>query len=360
MESTALDNAKESIADSVTLNAKQDSTTAAAGANPRQAENGLVYSRFQFLMLFVGLSRSSFRRPSLDWVVSWGTAFFLASIPLIPTYDPISPGKLADVFGRKPVFMAGIFIFELGSLICRIAPNLNTLLVGRAVAGLGGGYIIPMTLVIIAAVVSLRDRPRYQGLNGACFSVASVVGPSTSRQRPVNPYIAQLTQDSLTVGGAFTDHLSWRWCFNINLPFGGLAMLAVCLFLRLSPITGNMKEKLAHADYTGTSWLAAGTVVLVYALSAGGVDYEWNSASIISMFALSAVSFVVIALVEINLIKTPLIPFELYKNRFVLACWGCAFCVGFCFLSLSYIPIYFQVVNGTRQPWLVSTLFLSS
>ncbi|KXS09804.1 MFS general substrate transporter [Gonapodya prolifera JEL478] len=305
-----------------------------------QTENGLVYSRLQFTLLFVGLALAVFL-VSLDQTIvavaipsivtdfqsfsglSWiGTAYFLASIPLIPTY-----GKLADVFGRKPVFMAGILIFEIGSLICGLAQNMNTLIVGRAVAGLGGGCIFPMTLIIISDVVSLRDRPRYQGIIGACFGLSSVAGP--------------------LMGGAFTDHLSWRWCFYINLPVGGVAIVAVLLFLRLPARTGNMREKLARVDYVGTFWLAAGTVLIVYALSAGGDQYEWRSAPIISMIVLSVACFVTFGIVEVYLVKTPLIPFDLYKNRFVLACWGCAFLVGFTFFSLSYyVPVYFQVVNG--------------
>ncbi|KXS11150.1 MFS general substrate transporter [Gonapodya prolifera JEL478] len=319
---------------------KAEETPAKIATDRQRPGNGLVYSRFQFTMMFVGLASSVFlttldqtivavANPSivtdfqtfsgLSWI---GTAFFLGSIPLIPTY-----GKLADVFGRKPVFMAGILIFEIGSLICGVAQNMSTLIVGRAVAGLGSGCIFPMTIVIISDIVPIENRSRYQGIIGACFGLSSVVGP--------------------LMGGAFTDHLSWRWCFYINFPIGGFAMLAVLLFLRLPAITGNVKEKLARVDYIGTFWLASGTVLLVYALSAGGVDYDWNSAPIIFMIVISVACFVTFGLVEVYVVKTPLIPFELYKNRFVLATWCCAFLFGFCFYSLSYyVPLYFQVVNG--------------
>ncbi|KAJ3339159.1 hypothetical protein HDU93_008545 [Gonapodya sp. JEL0774] len=312
-----------------------ESGTRTRGPSNRTAENGMEYSPVQFVLLFVGLALAVFLA-ALDQTIvsvaipsivtdfqtfsglSWvGTAYFLGSVPLIPTY-----GKFAEAFGRKPVFMVAIAVFEIGSLICGLAPNMNTLIVGRAIAGLGGGAMLPLVIIIISDLVSLRDRPKYQGLIGACFGLASVAGP--------------------LMGGAFTDHLSWRWCFFINLPVGGLAITVVLFFLNLPPPQGSVKEKLGKIDYLGTFWLAAATVLLVYALSAGGEDYEWSSAPIISMIVVSVVCLAVFAFVENKVVKIPIIPFELWKSNAVIPVWFCAF------VSLAYyIPIYFQVVNGS-------------
>ncbi|KXS11154.1 MFS general substrate transporter [Gonapodya prolifera JEL478] len=255
----------------------------------------------------------------LSWI---GTAYFLASMPLIPTY-----GKLADIFGRKPVFIVGITLFEAGSLICELAPSMPVLIVGRAVAGVGGGGMLPMVIIIISDVVPLRDRPKFQGIIGACFGLASVAGP--------------------LMGGAFTDKLSWRWCFLINLPVGALTVFVVFVYLRLPNPQGDIRAKLAKIDLLGTFWLSAATVLIVYALTAGGGDFAWNSAPIISMIVLAVVCTVVFAVVEAKFVKHPLIPRELGQNRYVLAVWTGAFFLGMTFFSITYyLPIYFQVVNG--------------
>ncbi|KXS08940.1 MFS general substrate transporter, partial [Gonapodya prolifera JEL478] len=266
----------------------------------------------------------------LSWI---GTAYFLASTPLIPTY-----GKLADIFGRKPVFIVGITLFKAGSLICGLAPSMPVLIVGRAVAGLGGGGMLPMVVIIISDVVPLRDRPKFQGIIGACFGLASVA-----------------------VGGAFTDKLSWQWCFLINLPVGALTVFVVLVYLRLplslilshshpisnllpltialyqAPVTqphGDIHAKLRKINLLGTFWLSSTAVLIVYALTAGGVNYAWSSAPIKCMIVLAVFSAFMFVFLETKFVKHPLIPRELLENRHVIAAWICAFFLGMTFYSM--------------------------
>ncbi|KXS09795.1 MFS general substrate transporter [Gonapodya prolifera JEL478] len=304
------------------------------------AENGLNYSPLRFGLLFIGLALVVFLA-ALDQTIvavaipsivtdfqtfsglSWiGTAYFLASTPLIPTW-----GKLADIFGRRPVFIGGIVLFEAGSLICGLARSMPVLIIGRAISGLGAGGMFPMVVIIISDVVALRDRPKYQGIIGAVIGVASVAGP--------------------LMGGVFTDKLSWRWCFFINLPFGALTIVIAILFLNLPSPKGNLRDKLSQIDALGTFWMAAATVLLVYSLSAGGGDFSWGSPLIISILVLAVICAIVFAVVEARYVQHPLISKELWGNRYVVAVWMSSFFLGMTFFSLTYyIPIYFQVVNG--------------
>ncbi|KXS08937.1 MFS general substrate transporter, partial [Gonapodya prolifera JEL478] len=192
-------------------------------------------------------------------------------------------GKLADIFGRtrRPVFISGIVLFKVGSLICSLARCMPVLIIGRAISGLGAGGMFPMVLprsLQLIDVVTLRDRPKYQGIIGAFIGVASVA-----------VYV---------VGGVFTDKLSWRWCFFINLPFGVLTIAIAILFLNLPSPKGNLRDKLGQIDALGTFWMAAATVLLVYALSAGGGDFTWSSPPIISIIVLAVACAIIFAVVE--------------------------------------------------------------
>ncbi|KAI9034026.1 major facilitator superfamily domain-containing protein [Hyaloraphidium curvatum] len=297
---------------------------------------------FDFVMVFVGLVLAVFLA-ALDQTiigtaipsivtefksaggVAWiGIAYFLTAVPFIPTY-----GKLSDIVGRKPVYLIAITLFELGSLICGLAPNMPVLIVGRAVAGLGGGAIFSMALIIIADYVPLEKRGLFAGLVGACFALASVAGP--------------------LLGGVFTQQLTWRWCFFINLPIGALTVLTIAFFMKIprKPHELPVLKRLAALDWIGTALLSVGVICFLTGLTSGGVDYAWNSAFVISFLCVGAAFCLAFVAWEARGAQNGVLPPEFYAHRFTLGSFLTAFLIGSTFFGLVYYtPIYLQVANG--------------
>ncbi|ORY41967.1 MFS general substrate transporter [Rhizoclosmatium globosum] len=264
------------------------------------------------------------------WV---GSAYMVTSAGFATLY-----GRFADIFGRKWVFMFAMAMFEIGSLICGVAQTMETLIVGRAIAGVGGGGMNAMVLIMISDIVSIRDRGKYQGLVGAAVGVASILGP--------------------IVGGAFSDSsVSWRWCFYINIPFGMVAMGVVSL-LRFPPFTGNMAEKLKRIDYFGALTIFLAILCLICPLQLGGSTWEWNSAPVLIMFPLSAVFFAIFVFVELRMAKDPIVPAGMFVNQNVPTLLAYAISLGAIFFSAIYfISMFFQVVfNNTATQAGVSTI----
>lgn len=296
--------------------------------------------KVKFLMVFVGLTFGIFLAAldqtivattlsaiaiefsALDQIAWIGTAYLLTATAFQPTY-----GKFADIFGRKMTFLLAIFLFEIGSLICGIAPNMVTLIIGRAIAGVGGGGIFGLVFIIIADIVSLQDRGKYQGMVGAVFGIASVIGP--------------------LLGGAFTDSLTWRWAYYINLPFGAVTVACVIFFLHLPYPSGSILEKLKRIDWWGTVVLVGATVALLLPLNWGGSRYEWNSPVIIVLLCVGVLGFIAFGLVEKYISVEPIAPGRLFKDITVVACFGVNFFQGMAFFGMVYyIPFYFIYVRG--------------
>ncbi|RUS29735.1 major facilitator superfamily domain-containing protein [Jimgerdemannia flammicorona] len=259
---------------------------------------------------------------ALDQIGWVGTGYMLTSTAFLPLY-----GKFSDIFGRKAVFLFAIVIFEIGSILCGAAQNMIMLIIFRAIQGIGGGGIMAMAMIIITEVVSLRDRGKYQGIIGACFGLSSVVGP--------------------LIGGAFTDHVSWRWNFYLNLPIGAVAMAVIIIFLDLPKPKGSMREKLDRIDFLGTLILILACVAILLAIEWGGNSYAWDSAVIISLFVVGGVLIIALILVEGYHAKEPIIPGHVFKMRTPMAVFimSLFFGIGF-FGMIYYLPIYFQVVEG--------------
>src|SRR3954463_15700104 len=191
-----------------------------------------------------------------SWVF---TAYLLATTVTVPLY-----GKLGDVYGRRPLFLIAICIFLLGSALCGAAQGMTQLVIFRAVQGCGAGGLIPLALAVIGNIVPPRDRGRYQGLIGAVFAAASIIGPA--------------------VGGFIVDHTTWRGVFYVTLPVGGLAMLVISLTMP------RRRERLQHSiDWLGAALLAAGTSALLLGLVWGGRQYGWGSEHVLISLSAAAV-----------------------------------------------------------------------
>ena len=251
---------------------------------------------------------------SYSWVF---TAYLLATTVTVPLY-----GKLGDRYGRRPLFLVSIAIFLVGSALCGLAQNMTELVAFRAVQGLGAGGLFPLTLATVGELIPPRDRGRYQGLIGAVFAAASIIGPA--------------------VGGFIVDNASWRWVFYVNLPVGGLALVVILLTM---PKVATRREH--SIDWLGAAVLAGGTATLLLGLVWGGRQYPWSSGHVLGAIATSAVLLALFGLIE-RRVREPILPFELLRNPTVSASVACMTLVGMAmFGTIAFVPLFVQGVIGT-------------
>jgi len=248
---------------------------------------------------------------------SWvATAYLLTSAVATPLY-----GKISDMFGRKKIFQTAIIIFLLGSALCGAAQTMNQLIFFRGLQGIGAGGLMTLVFAIIGDIVSPRQRGRYQGYFGAVFAISSVIGP--------------------LLGGLFTDHLSWRWVFYINLPIGVLALSAIGARLHLP-----VRKSPHKVDFPGALLLAISVVSLLLATVWGGVDYAWTSVQIIGLFATTIIGALLFVWRE-KLAKEPIIPLSLFRNEVFSVTSMLSFIIGIVmFGALIFLPEYQQIVRG--------------
>jgi len=249
----------------------------------------------------------------LSWVV---TAYLLASTVTAPVY-----GKLGDLYGRKVVLQTAIVVFLIGSALCGTSQDMTQLIAFRALQGLGAGGLLVTTIAVVGDIIPPRDRGRYQGLFGAVFGVSTVIGP--------------------LLGGFFVDNLSWRWIFYVNLPIGIAAFVVIGVVFHARRTQGR-----PSIDYLGAVVLAGALTSIVLFTSLGGTTYDWGSAPIVAMMASGAVLLVAFPFVEARAAE-PILPLALFRNRTFAVASAIGFVVGLAlFGSITYLPLYLQVVKG--------------
>lgn len=243
--------------------------------------------------------------------------YLLAQAVSVPIY-----GRLADMYGRKPVMLVGIGLFLLGSILCGLAWNMPALIAFRLIQGLGAGAVLPMSVTIAGDIYTLQERAKAQGYIASVWAISSVVGP--------------------TLGGVFSDFISWRWIFFVNIPLCLLAGLLVWL---------NFRERFERTkqtiDYAGAILLTGGSTLLLLGLLEGGQAWAWESPLSFVVFGLSLAMLVAFVLVE-RRAAHPILPLWIFKRRVIVASSITSAGVGAIMLGLSsYVPTFAQQVLGT-------------
>jgi EmrB/QacA subfamily drug resistance transporter len=249
----------------------------------------------------------------LSWVV---TSYLLASTASTPLY-----GKLGDMYGRKPVFLAAILIFLAGSMLSGLSQSMGELIAFRALQGMGAGGLMVGAQAIIADIVPPRERGRYMGLIGSVFAVASVAGP--------------------LLGGFLVEQINWRWVFYVNMPIGALAVLVVMFRLHLR--TPSQRHAI---DWLGAALLTAGVSAIILVTTWGGNEYRWGSGTILGLAA-AGVALLLAFVWQERRAAEPIIPLELFRSSVFRVASGIGFAIGLAmFGAIVFIPLFLQLVYG--------------
>lgn len=245
------------------------------------------------------------------------TAYMLASTAVIPIF-----GKLADIYGRRPIYIIGLVTFVLASALCGLSQNMIQLIIFRGMQGIGGGILMSTTFAIIGDIFPPAERGKFMGLIGAMFGLASVVGPS--------------------LGGFITDNLNWRWVFYVNLPVG-IAAFVIMWFALPSIINNGIKRVI---DYAGAATLVFAIIPMLLAFTWAGQEYEWLSTQIIGLLAFSSVMIALFIYVE-SRAEEPILPLNLFKNSIFNIANLSGFLMNAGMMgTILFIPLFVQGVIG--------------
>ncbi|GAA2146505.1 MDR family MFS transporter [Glycomyces algeriensis] len=291
-----------------------------------KSRRNLVFATIMLGMLMAALDQTIVSTALPTIVADLGSpghmAWVVTSYLLAEAIAAAVVGKFGDMFGRKAIFQISAVVFVGGSALAGFSDGMVFLIVSRAVQGLGAGGLMVTAMALIADVIPLRDRGKYQGAMGAVFGVTTVLGP--------------------TLGGLFTDHLSWRWCFYVNLP---IAVVMIAMAAATIPRVRSVVKPVI--DYLGLILVAVGTTLLILALEWGGDEYAWDSGVILGMFAGAGVAILLFIVVERRAAE-PILPMALFANPVFTVSSILSFIVGFAMLgAMTFLPTYLQYVDGT-------------
>ncbi|KAF5027300.1 hypothetical protein F66182_594 [Fusarium sp. NRRL 66182] len=260
--------------------------------------------------------------------IGWyGSAYLLTTTALQPMY-----GTIYKYFNVKIAYLVAVFIFEIGSLISAVAPDSVTFIVGRAVAGIGTAGLFSGSIVILSLIMPLEKRPLAFGLVGGMWGIASVAGP--------------------LLGGAFTEHATWRWCFYINLPVGGIAMVIIFFFVHVNRNSADsmnmtLMDRIRKLDLGGAAIFIPAIICLLLALQWGGADYPWDDSRIIGLFCGFGAMITIFIGIQFWQGDQGTLPPRLFKNRNTLSAMLFAMFFGAGFFPLIfYLSLYFQAIQG--------------
>lgn len=243
--------------------------------------------------------------------------YLLTQAVTVPLY-----GKLADLVGRRPVLFFGIATFLVGSVLCGVAWSMSTLIIARAVQGIGAGAVLPMTITVVGDLYSVAERARVQGYIASVWGASSVIGP--------------------TLGGLFAEYLTWRWIFFINLPIGALAA-----WMLARSFHEQVQRRQHRLDLAGAAVLTTGCSLVILGLLEGGVAWDWGSPISLAVFALGSLALVAVPFVERRAAE-PVLPLWLFSRRTLVGGNAAAIVIGVVLIGLvSYVPTYVQGVLGT-------------
>lgn len=242
--------------------------------------------------------------------------YLLAQAVSVPVYS-----KLADTFGRKPIMLVGIGLFLIGSIVCGFAWDMTSLIVFRAMQGLGAGAVLPMSITIAGDIYSVRERAKVQGYLASVWAIAAVVGP--------------------TLGGIFAEFLTWRWIFFVNIP---LCILASWMLIR--SLHERFERRQHRIDYAGAIVLTIALTLLILAALQGGQTWAWNSWQSIGAFTVGGVLLIVFVLIERRAAE-PILPLRLLSRRLILTTSLISLGIGAALFGLtSYVPTFLEISGG--------------
>ncbi|TFK91558.1 iron permease [Polyporus arcularius HHB13444] len=251
-----------------------------------------------------------------------GSAYTIASTAAIPFI-----GDLASTFGRKPVLIAFILCFALGSALCGAAQNMKLFIAGRAIQGFGGGGCLASVQIINADMIPLPERGKFQGITACMWAIACSAGP--------------------LIGGALANAGAWRWIFFLNLPFCGASLLLTMMFLKVRKPTSTVSEKVAEMDFLGIGILVGSTVSFLLAMTWGGLRFPWSSYHVLAPLVVGAIGIMAFFAIEAFWLKRPTLPRFVFSSRTTLSGYLGTFFHGIASIAvIYYIPVYFQAAHG--------------